>query len=75
MRSFLDELEEDELLDEEEEERRFLDFPLCFFTFLYHPFSYFFFLTLEEEEEEDEEDDDLLLRLRFLSGFTSTSPF
>lgn len=41
LRSFLTELEEDEL-DEDEEERRLFDFPLCFFTFLryaYHTFS------------------------------------
>jgi hypothetical protein len=41
LRSFFGELEEDELLEEDEEERRFLDFPLCFFTFLHYVASTF----------------------------------
>jgi hypothetical protein len=34
LRSLLDGVEEDELLEDDEEERRLFDFPLCFFTFL-----------------------------------------
>lgn len=65
LRFFLLGLEEDELEDELEE-RRFLDLFLCFFTFLCLVRAYFFFFTLDEDEEEEEEED-RLLRLRFLS--------
>ena len=42
LRSFLEGVEEEELL-EDEEERRFFDFPLCFFTFLnYASFTFSF---------------------------------
>lgn len=42
LRSFLELLEEDELLDDEEDDLLFLDLPLCFLTFLHHLCSTFF---------------------------------